>query len=81
MGGGYSPRKPKGIWTEIHDLEPGLYEICRYGVRKTVMVWIKDGAAAYCEVSAERAAAMAALLHIEETTFEEARLATRKAAV
>ena len=69
-------RKRKGAWTEAAALEPGLYEISRYGERTYIIVWLKDGVTQKFSTDVERATRLALAMD-DGASFEEARIATK----
>lgn len=69
-------RKGKGTWIEAAALEPGLYEICRYGEKSYYMVSLKENNAVGGEIADNRVNKMVLLMD-EGKSFEESRLATK----
>lgn len=69
-------RKKKGTWTEIHHVGIGMYEVCEYGERRIVMVWLKGDVETKTCIAEDRAHEIAYLMD-SGSTFEEARRATR----
>ena len=71
-------RRGKGSWSEAVAVECGLYEInAGCDGRAYRIVWHKDGVITSAKITGERATAMALLMD-GGSTYEEARLATRK---
>jgi hypothetical protein len=69
----------RGTWIEHFDLEPGLYEVQEYGVRRYAVVYCNGNEVEYsfCEIT--RAQQIVQLLD-EGMQFDVTREATRRAA-
>lgn len=73
-------RKARCSWHDVYAVPAGLYEISEGGTREYVVVYSGEDRMRCTTITAERAQAMASMMSTGKT-YDEARRATRPAAV